>query len=138
MRFWIRLLSSGSVTSVQSTSLGLAFVEDFPEGGDEGCFFDELSELCLIILSAAILSSFSFASMLAIVADLFRVWLETARAVPSLVGSVLERVANPVARVRFCMDLGPCCSNDTGDALWTRILGRDICWLCTSCTDRDI
>ena len=109
MRFWIRLLSSGSVTSVQSTSLELAFAGDFLEDDPEGCFFDVLWEPGLIMLFGAIFSSRSFVLELAVSADFFRVWLDVVEAaVPNLVERVLERVESSSARESRFKDLGLC------------------------------
>lgn len=49
MRFWMRLRSSGSVTSVQSTSLETDF--DLFTDGEVACFLDDEQALLLLLLA---------------------------------------------------------------------------------------
>ena len=90
----MRRRSSGSVTSVQSTSLALD-LDDFREMEDEGeaADFLEASELCLEILAAVMMAFLVLRkSMSDSVEDLFRLWPGAERGVVTrLLGSVLER-----------------------------------------------
>ena len=97
MRFWMRLLSSGSVTSVQSTSLGLDL--DFLGGGLEVDFLS-LSEPCLEVLDAISLS-FSVSVSPAAVADLFTTCLGLSSFLAlTLAGSDLVRRGSEVGGCR--------------------------------------
>lgn len=130
MRFWMRRLSSGSVTSVQSKSLELDL--DFLE--EEECF-RELSEL-LLELPAIFWSASCCAARCAVVADLFLLcrWCASP-GVPA--GSDLVRRGVSSAGSSSSFIVGDCCSEAiSGDALCMRIFGGDL--LTGGCLGEDI